>query len=108
MDGTLDGTWTTLIAELCGALIGVCGTVFTAFINRKPALAAVVDTRIRVLIEAYERTIGELRMEIGKLETKIDIYERVIHELRDQIAKLEAKIEAKIDGFKSAPAANMR
>jgi predicted nucleic acid-binding protein len=104
----MDNTWTTIIAGLCGALIGVVGTILTAFINRKPALATVVDTRIRVLIEAYERTIGELRMEIGKLEMKIDIYERVIHELRDQIAKLEVKIEAKIDAMKSEPAANMR
>ena len=104
----LDGTWATIIAGLCGALIGVGGTIFTAFINRKPGLAAVVDTRIRVLIEAYERTIGELRMEVGKLETKIDIYERTIHELRDRIAKLESKIEAKIDALKSEPAAHMR
>ena len=89
----LDGYWATVIAGLCGTLVGALATVLSALINRKPTLAAVVDTRIRVLIEAYERTIGELRLQIGQLETKIDVYEKTILELRDHIAKLEVKID---------------
>ena len=89
----LDGYWATIIAGLCGTLVGAFATVASAFVNRKPTLAAVVDTRIRVLIEAYEKTIGELRNQIGKLETKIDVYENKIQELRDHIAKLEAKFD---------------
>jgi septal ring factor EnvC (AmiA/AmiB activator) len=88
-----DAYWPTVVAGLCGTALGALGTVFAAFINRKPALAAVVDTRIRVLIEAYERTIGELRSEIGKLEAKIDVYEKTIGELRDHVAKLEIKVD---------------
>jgi hypothetical protein len=42
---------------------------------------------------AYERTIGELRIEIGRLERKIDIYEKTIRDLRDHIGKLETKID---------------
>src|SRR5271163_745468 len=88
-----DTIWATVAAGVCGTLIGASATIFAALINRKPALAAVVDARIRVLIEVYEKTIGELRGEIGKLEMKIDVYEKTIHELRDHIAKLEAKID---------------
>jgi septal ring factor EnvC (AmiA/AmiB activator) len=88
-----DAYWSTVIAALCGTAIGALATVLSAFINRRPALAAVVDTRIRVLIEAYERTIGELRGEIGRLEAKIDVYEKTIGELRDHVAKLETKVD---------------
>jgi hypothetical protein len=97
-----DGFWTTIAAGLCGTFIGALATILSALINRKPSLSAVVDARIRVLIEAYERTIGELRGEIGKLEGKIDIYERTIRELRDHIAKLEAKIDGLDNDMKEA------
>ena len=45
------------------------------------------------ILKGYERTIGELRVEICRLERKIDIYERTIRDLRDHIDKLEAKID---------------
>lgn len=88
-----DSFGSALVAGLCGTAFGAAATIMTALINRRPALAAVVDTRIRVLIEAYERTIGELRNEIAKLEAKIDVYEKTIRDLRDHIAKLETKID---------------
>lgn len=96
----LDGFWATLAAGLCGTLVGSGASIVSALINRKPGLSAVVDARIRVLFESYEKTIGELRNEIGKLEGKIDIYERTIRELRDHITKLEAKIDSLNDELK--------
>jgi chromosome segregation ATPase len=64
-----------------------------AIIGRQPTLAAVVDSRISVLMEIYEKTIGELRAEIARLEEKLDIYEKTIRDLRDHIGQLEAKID---------------
>lgn len=85
--------WITLAIGLSGTLIGTVSTIVVAAINRQPMLAAAVDSRISVLIETYERTIGELRIEIGRMERKIDIYEKTIRDLRDHIGKLEAKID---------------
>lgn len=85
--------WITLAIGLSGTLIGTVSTIVVAALNRQPMLAAAVDSRISVLIETYERTIGELRIEIGRLERKIDIYENTIRDLRDHIAKLETKID---------------
>ncbi len=85
--------WATLAIGLSGTLIGTVSTIVVAAINRQPVLAAAVDSRITILIETYERTLGELRMEIGRLERKIDLYEKTIRDLRDHIGTLEAKID---------------
>jgi len=89
---TFDGFWITFIAGLFGTLFGSIATIIAAVIGRQPTLAAVVDARISVLMEIYERTIGELRAEIVRLEEKIDIYERTIRDLPDHISNLEPKI----------------
>ena len=70
-DGNGD-IWTTLGAGGLGAVIGVIGTVSAALINNKPPMAAMIDARIRLLIEGYERRINDLQREIRKLEQKID------------------------------------
>lgn len=70
-DGNGD-IWTTLGAGGLGAAIGVIGTVLTALINRQPPMAAMIDARIRLLIEGYEKRINDLQREIRKLEQKID------------------------------------
>ena len=57
--------WITLAIGLSGTLIGTVSTIVVAAINRQPLLAAAVDSRISVLIETYERTIGELRSRSG-------------------------------------------
>jgi septal ring factor EnvC (AmiA/AmiB activator) len=90
---TYEGIWITLIAGTFGTLIGSIATIIAAVISRQPTLAAVVDARIAALMEIYERTIGELRAEIERLEEKIDGYERTIRDLRDHISQLEAKID---------------
>lgn len=88
-----DGIGITIAVGLFGTLLGAVSTIVVALIDRQPMLAAAIDARIGVLIEIYERTIGELRAEICRLEEKIDIYERTISDLRDHIGKLEAKID---------------
>jgi hypothetical protein len=65
-----DTVWATIIAGLFGTLVGAMATVFAALINRKPSLAVVIDARIRVLIETYEKTIAELRGEIASLRAR--------------------------------------
>lgn len=70
-DGNGD-IWTTLGAAGLGAAIGVIGTILTALINRQPPMAAMIDARIRILIDGYEKRISELQHEIEKLEHKID------------------------------------
>lgn len=101
------GTWVTMAAGVFGTLVGAVATIIVALIDRQPMLAATIDARIGVLIEIYERTIGELRAEIGRLEEKIDIYERTIADLRDHIGKLEAKIDVLQAQLKEAGAATV-
>jgi hypothetical protein len=88
-----DGVWLPLLAGLFGTLAGAIATILSALINRQPTLAAVLDSRIAIVMQIYERTIGELRTEICRLQEKIDVYEKTILELRDHIAQLEAKID---------------
>lgn len=64
--------WATIGAAGIGGIIGVVGTIVTALINRQQPMAALVDARIRMLIEGYERRINELQGEILKLEQKVD------------------------------------
>ena len=88
-----NGIWLPLIAGLFGTLAGSIATILSAFINRQPTLASILDSRIATVMQIYERTIGELRTEICRLQEKIDIYEKTIMDLRDHIAQLEAKID---------------
>lgn len=92
----------TLAVGLAGTLVGAVSAIVVALIDRQPSLAATVDAHIGVLIEIYERTIGELRAEIGRLEEKIDYYEKTISDLRDHIDKLEGKIDVLQSRLKEA------
>jgi hypothetical protein len=67
-----NSVWLTLSAGVVGALIGAMATIVAALISRQPTLNAVVDGRIRVLLESYERTIKDLRAEIAQLESKVN------------------------------------
>ena len=55
-----------------GAIVGIIGTILTALINKQHPMAALVDARMRLLIEGYERKINELQAEIAVLELKVD------------------------------------
>ncbi|TAL80277.1 MAG: hypothetical protein EPN75_07855 [Beijerinckiaceae bacterium] len=99
-----NGILVTLAVGFAGTLIGAVSAIVVALIDRQPSLAATVDAHIGVLIEIYERTIGELRAEIGRLEEKIDYYEKTISDLRDHIDKLEGKIDVLQSRLKEASA----
>ncbi len=87
------GFWVPLLSRRLRTLIGSIATITAALINRQPTPASILDSRIVTLMQIYEKTIGELRIEIARLQEKIDIYERTVMDLRDHIAQLEAKID---------------
>jgi hypothetical protein len=73
LEMTDDGNnWGTVGAAGIGAVVGIIGTIFTALINKQHPMAALVDARIRLLIEGYERRINELQSEIAMLELKVE------------------------------------
>jgi gas vesicle protein len=72
----------TLSAGIVGTLIGAIATILAAMISRQPTLTAVVDDRIRFLLEIYERTIRELRCEIAQLEDKVDVLSTELSKVR--------------------------
>lgn len=76
------GPWLAWGAGVFGAAIGVAGTVVTALINRQPPMAALVDARIRVLIESYESRISELQQEVLKLEAKVDALTKALQQAK--------------------------
>jgi hypothetical protein len=74
--------WGALGAGGFGALIGVVGTILTAMINRQPPMAAMIDARMRTLIEGYERRICDLQREVTKLQGRIDALTRALDDAR--------------------------
>ncbi len=77
-----NSVWMTLSAGIVGTLIGAIATILAAMISRQPTLTAVVDDRIRFLLEIYERTIRELRCEIAQLEDKVDVLSAELSKVR--------------------------
>lgn len=75
-------TWETVGVAGIGAAVGIVGTIFTALINKQHPMAALVDARIRLLIEGYERRINELQSEIAKLELKVDALTKELERAR--------------------------
>ena len=67
-----DSTGALVIVGSIGAAIGGLGAAIAAALGRKPSMAAAVDEKIKILIEAYDRHIEELKAHIEKLEAKID------------------------------------
>ena len=63
--------WTVAVA-IGGAIFGVIGTLIGHLFRSRASMAALVDSRIRILIDGYERRIVDLRTEIKSLEGKID------------------------------------
>jgi hypothetical protein len=77
-----DSIWMTLSAGISGALIGAAATITAALITRQPTLTDVIDGRIKVLLETYERTIRDLRAEVGLLEDKVDYLSTELKKVR--------------------------
>jgi hypothetical protein len=77
-----ENNWGTVGAAGIGAVVGIVGTIFTALINKQHPMAALVDARIRLLIEGYERRINELQSEIAMLELKVDALSKELERSR--------------------------
>ncbi|WP_374308812.1 hypothetical protein [Methylocella sp.] len=76
--------WPNLFSGGVGAALGALGTVVVAVLNRQPAMASLVDARIRTLIESYERHVGDLQRQIRQLESKVDMLTRALEEAGDR------------------------
>jgi hypothetical protein len=64
--------WATIGAGGIGTALGIFGTIVVALINRQPPMAVLIDSRIRTLIEGYDKHINDLQEEIQKLEAKVN------------------------------------
>ncbi|HUB64376.1 MAG TPA: hypothetical protein VL996_08015 [Methylocella sp.] len=75
------GYW-TVVAAICGAAIGAGGTALNNIFRSRSSMAALVDARIRMLIDGYEKRIADLQDEIRRLEGKVDALTNVLEEER--------------------------
>jgi uncharacterized small protein (DUF1192 family) len=74
------GFW-TVAAAICGAM-GAIGTSICQLFRSRASMAALVDARIRMLIDGYERRIADLQDEIQRLEGKVDALTNALVEAR--------------------------
>ncbi len=65
------GLWAAGIAT-AGAVLGCVGTVIGHIIRSRASMSAMVDSRIKLLIDEDRNRIEELQAEIKRLEDKID------------------------------------
>ncbi len=66
-----------------GAILGSLAIIIAALIRRQSSMAALIDARIRTLIEVYEKRIDGLQREIEKLECKVDILTAALEKARN-------------------------
>jgi phosphate uptake regulator len=78
------GFW-AIAAAVCGAIIGSFGTTIGHLFRSRASMAALVDARIRMLIDGYERRIGDLQEEIKRLEDKVDALSTQLEETQRAI-----------------------
>ncbi len=67
-----------------GAILGSLAIIIAALIKRQSPMAALIDARIRTLIEGYEKRINDLQQEIEKLECKVDTLTKALDEARKE------------------------
>jgi uncharacterized protein Yka (UPF0111/DUF47 family) len=67
-----------------GGVFGSISTILIALVRHRGSMSALIDARIRILIESYEKRIAELQSEIDKLEQKVDALDTALAEARSQ------------------------
>ncbi len=79
------GFW-NVAAAICGAIVGAFGTTLGQLFRSRASMAALVDARIRMLIDGYELRIADLQDEIRRLESKVDALTNALEEKRTRSA----------------------
>jgi hypothetical protein len=79
------GFW-TVAAAIYGAIVGAFGTTLGQLFRSRASMAALVDARIRMLIDGYERRVADLQDEIRRLEGKVDALTNALEEERARSA----------------------
>lgn len=67
-----------------GGIVGSISTVVISLIRHRGSMARLIDARIRILIESYEKRIAGLQQEIAKLEQKVDALTAALDEARSR------------------------
>ena len=57
-----------------GGVFGSISTVIIALVRHRGSMSSLIDARIRILIDGYEKRIAELQQEVIKLEQKLDAH----------------------------------
>ena len=65
-----------------GGVFGSISTVVITLIRHRGSMASLIDARIRILIESYEKRIAGLQQEILNLEQKVDALTAALEEAR--------------------------
>lgn len=60
-----------------GGVFGSISTVVVALVRHRGSMSSLIDSRIKILIDGYEKRIAELQLEISKLEQKLDAHTAV-------------------------------
>ncbi len=80
------------LGKLLGAgSIGAIAIIVVALIKPQPRLALLIEARIKMLIESYEKQIGGyekrvaiLQEEIDDFEAKVDVLTKQLYDAREQ------------------------
>jgi septal ring factor EnvC (AmiA/AmiB activator) len=82
------------VTALITAVLGLLGGLWIALINRAPGLQAVVDARVRIILEENSRRIADLKQELietearaERLQGQVDKLEAEVAHLRDELAR---------------------
>ncbi len=77
-----DSNYWAALTGIGGLVVGSIGTALGHLFNSRASMAALVDARIRMLIDGYERRIVDLQDEIRRLEGKVDALTATLDEER--------------------------
>jgi hypothetical protein len=65
-----------------GGIFGSISTIVVTLLRHRGSMASLIDARIRILIESYEKRIAAMQDEIVKLEEKVDALTAALEDAR--------------------------
>lgn len=82
------------VTAAISAVLGAIGGVVIALVNRAPGLQAVVDARVKIILEENGRRITDLKRELEETEARaerlqgqVDRLQAEVSGLRDELAR---------------------